>query len=99
MRLLALSASHMTTRYFIESDFDSSQLARQARDELAQQLAGQGLDCRSLTLLRATDGIKIFALEASDPEQHLEATPLKPKRARIPSRRDPRSTTANVAIR
>ena len=53
----------MTTRYFIESDFDSPQLARQAHDELAQQLAGQGLDCRSLTLLRATDGIKIFALD------------------------------------
>ncbi|MEL6384381.1 MAG: hypothetical protein AAFQ89_18365 [Cyanobacteria bacterium J06626_18] len=98
----------MTTRYFIETDFDSPQLARQARDELAQHLAAQGLDCQTLTLLRATDGIKIFAIDDSEPEPHLEATPTKPRRPRTPSRRDfppgtlrDRSTTATakVAIR
>lgn len=88
----------MTTRYFIESDFDSPDLARQARDELAQQLIAQGLNCHSLTLLRATDGIKIFAIEAPEPEQPLETMPMKPRRTRTSSRRD-RSNTAKVAIR
>ena len=88
----------MTTRYFIESDFDSAQLAQQARDELAQHLTTQGLHCRSLTLLRATDGIRIFALEASEPDTPLEVTPTRPKRDRSLKRRD-RSTTADVAIR
>ncbi|MEL6384867.1 MAG: hypothetical protein AAFQ89_20880 [Cyanobacteria bacterium J06626_18] len=96
----------MTTRYFIESDFDSTQLARQARDELAQHLTAQGLDCQTLTLLRATDGIKIFALDTSESEPHLETTSMKPRRHRTPSRRDfppgtlrERSSTANVTIR
>ena len=77
----------MTTRYFIESDFDSPQLAQHARDELARHLTTQGLHCRSLTLLRATDGIKVFAIEATEPEPAIETTSGKPRRSRTPSRR------------
>ena len=89
----------MTTRYFNESDFYSPQRARQARDELVQHLTSQGLHCRSLTLLRATDGIKVFAIEATEPEPAIETTSGKPRRSRTPSRREPRSTTANVDVR
>ncbi len=88
----------MTTRYFIESDFDSAQLARQARDELAQHLIAQGLNCHSLTLLRATDGIKIFVIEEIESEPAIETSPTKPRRPRTPSRRE-RSSSAKVAIR
>ena len=89
----------MTTRYFIESDFDSPQLAQQARDELVQHLTTQGLHCRSLTLLRATDGIRVFAVEAAGPEHALETTSSEHRRSRTPTRRAPRSTTANVDVR
>ncbi len=87
----------MTTRYFIETNFDSAQLARQERDKLAQKLMEQGLPCRTLTLLRATDGIRVFALESIDPEPADEPTPNKPRR-RSPARPD-RSMAAKVEIR
>ncbi|MEL7314241.1 MAG: hypothetical protein AAFN08_04725 [Cyanobacteria bacterium J06559_3] len=87
----------MTTRYFIETNFDSAQLARQERDKLAQKLMEQGLPCRSLTLLRATDGIRVFALESIEPESAVEPTPSKPRR-RSPARHD-HFKAAKVEIR
>ena len=83
----------MTTRYFIESDFDSTQLAKQARDDFAQTLTAQGLNCRSLTLLRATDNITIYAVEATQPETLIETTRTKPRntRDRSPRKRNPHS--------
>ncbi|MEM9007177.1 MAG: hypothetical protein AAGE59_27070 [Cyanobacteria bacterium P01_F01_bin.86] len=76
----------MTTHYFIETDFASTQLARQARNELAQQLRAQGLNCHALTLLRATDNVRIFTLEANQPELSLEDKSTKPKRRVMKSR-------------
>ena len=55
----------MTTRYFIESDFDSPQRARQARDELAQHLTTKGLTYRSRT---ASGGHTYQTQTPSNPE-------------------------------
>ncbi|MBE7385140.1 MAG: hypothetical protein F6J95_027495 [Leptolyngbya sp. SIO1E4] len=86
----------MTTHYFIKTNFDSAQLARQAPDELVQQLIAQGLNCHALTLLRATDGDRIFAIEVNQLELPLEDTPTKPRRRTIRSRD---RSTPQVAIR
>ncbi len=96
----------MTIRFFIESDFNSTHLARQVRDELAQHLIAQGLNCHSLALLRATDGIRIFAVESIDPEQPPETMLMKSRRLRTLIRRDSppgtlrerSTTTARVAV-
>ena len=88
----------MTTRYFIESDFDSTQLAKQARDDFAQTLTAQGLNCRSLTLLRATDNITIDAVEATQPEPDIETTKPRNTRDRSLKKRD-RTPLAKVEIR
>ena len=53
---------------FIESDYETPGEARAARDAEAARLVAQGINCHCLTLYRATDGCRIFAIEVPEPE-------------------------------
>lgn len=70
---------------FLESEFDSSEIARQHRDERLTQLQAQGYVCRAENLYTIHTGMRIFTVIATPP---LEATDLAlgtKKKKTIPS--------------
>ena len=58
----------MIQEAFIESGWNNAEQVLRARDQRAEQLQGQGFICRFTTLYRATDGYRVFWLEAQQPE-------------------------------
>jgi hypothetical protein len=58
---------------FLETDWDEVSQARAARDERAAQLQAQGFTCSCSNLYRATDGRRVFLVEAESPEDQQES--------------------------
>jgi hypothetical protein len=70
---------------FLETDWDDAEQAWLACQERANQLKAEGHTCSCLTLYRATDGRRVFLVEAQHPDA-LEPE-HKPSRRKPPSRR------------
>lgn len=84
---------------FLETDYETPEEARAARDAQVAQLATDGLICRCLNLYRATDGRRVFIIEVQEPES--EALKYKPTKHKpvVPRTRSQTQRTERVEYR
>ncbi len=79
---------------FLESDFDSSQVARQKRDARLAELSAQGYACRVENLTTIHTGLRIFFVIAQ-PTTEMNQEPLRaepqPPSMPAPQLRNPKS--------
>ena len=73
---------------FLESDFESSALARQRRDERLVELQGKGYECRAENLYTIHTGMRIFLVVAIPPAEAAD----------LPLRAEKRKTILSPAV-
>jgi hypothetical protein len=78
---------------FLETDYETLEDARTARDNQATQLEAAGINCQRETLYRATDGRCVFVItlydaDSTDRDRRSESRKPQTRRTKAQTRRE-----------